>query len=99
MEEYFFDEDESFEERRARDQMELIEKLLERLEGKYLTREKMYKKILFDPRGEFSLSGTLNRIDVLDAVRVNIKTSLMFNNYRRATWYLAMLDRMCRKYF
>ncbi len=99
MEEYEIDEGEDINERRLRNQTELIEQLLAQLERKYLTREKMYKKILFNQRGEFSLSDTLNRIDLIDAVRVNIKTSLMFNNFRRAAWYLAMLERMCRKYF
>ena len=92
-------EDEEFEQKRDRAQNELLENLLVRLERKYLTREKMYKQILFGQRGEFSLGMTLNRIDVLDAVRVNIKTSLMFGNYRRATWYLKMLERLCKKYF
>ena len=99
MEEYEIDEGEDINERQLRKQTELIEQLLAQLERKYLTREKMYKKILFNQRGEFSLSDTLNRIDLLDAVRVNIKTSLMFNNFRRAAWYLTMLERMCRKYF
>ena len=91
-------DDESFSERREHRQLELIETLLERLESKYLTREKMYKKILAAPNGEFSLTGTINRIDVIDAVRENVKTSLLFGNYRRATWYLKMLERLCRKH-
>ena len=91
-------DDEGFGERREQNQRELLEKLLKRLENKYLTREKMYRKILATQRGEFSLTGTIGRIDVIDAVRENAKTSLLFGNYRRATWYLKMLDKMCRKY-
>ena len=91
-------EDEDFGERRARYQQKLIETLLERLEEQYLTREKMYRKILATQRGEFSLSGTINRIDVIDSVRENVKTSLLFGNYRRASWYLKMLERLCRRY-
>ena len=91
-------DDEEFGERRARCQRELIETLLERVESKYLTREKLYKKILATPNGDFSLTGTIERIDVLDAVRENVKTSLLFGNYRRASWYLKMLERLCRKY-
>ncbi|MBQ9479541.1 MAG: hypothetical protein IJU71_08310 [Selenomonadaceae bacterium] len=91
-------EDEEFGERRERYQRKLIETLLERLENKYLTREKMYRKILATQREKFSLTGTINRIDVLDGVRENVKTSLLFGNYRRASWYLKMLERLCRKY-
>ena len=98
MEKYIL-EDEDFEQQRDRVQNELIENILVQLERTHLTREKMYKQILFGQRGDFSLGVTLNRIDVVDAVRVNIKTSLMFGNYRRATWYLKMLERLCKKYF
>ncbi|MBR1580876.1 MAG: hypothetical protein IJ668_10380 [Selenomonadaceae bacterium] len=91
-------EDEEFGERRERYQRKLIETLLERLENKYLTREKMYRKILATQREKFSLTGTINRIDVLDGVRENVKTSLLFGNYRRASWYLKTLERLCRKY-
>lgn len=91
--------DESLDELRDRVQRELIEGLLEQLESRYLTREKMYKKVLVNQRSTFSLSGTLNRIDVIDAVRENVKTSLTFGDYRRAAWYLKMLERLCQKFF
>ena len=93
-------EDESFSERRDDSQRALIEKLLERLESRYLTREKMFKKVLATQakKSEFTLTGTIERIDVIDAVRENVKTSLLFGNYRRASWYLKMLERLCQKY-
>lgn len=93
-------DDEGFGERRDNNQRELLERLLERLENQYLTREKMYKRVLATQtqRSEFSLTGTIERIDVIDAVRENVKTSLTFGNYRRASWYLKMLERLCYKY-
>ena len=90
------DEPETFDQQRARVQNELVSALLERLESRYLTREKMYRKILTNKRNKFSLKGTIDRIDLIDSVRENVKTSLTFGNYRRAAWYLKILERLCK---
>lgn len=94
-EEYLVD-DEPLEKKRVRLQSELVSGVLDQLENAYLTREKLYKKILVSKRSAFSLTATIDRLDLIDAVRENVKTSLLFGNYRRATWYLKVLARMCR---
>ncbi len=94
--EYLADE-EPIEQKRKRLQGELVNGALDKLENAYLTREKMYKKILASKRSAFSLTATIDRLDLVDAVRENVKTSLMFKNYRRATWYLRLLEQLCRR--
>ena len=93
--EYLVDDD-PFEQKRARLQNELVSGVLDQLENAYLSREKLYKKILESKKSAFSWTATIDRLDLIDAVRENVKTSLLFGNYRRATWYLRVLDRMCR---
>ena len=77
-----------------------IETLLVSIEKKYLTREKMYNRILHNREStDSSVINIVGRMDIVDSVRQNVRTSLQFGDYRRATWYLRMLLRLCEKYF
>ena len=77
-----------------------IETLLVSIEKKYLTREKMYNRILHNRENtDPSMINIVGRMDIVDSIRQNVRTSLQFGDYRRATWYLRMLLRLCEKYF
>ena len=77
-----------------------IETLLVSIEKKYLTREKMYNRILHNrENSDPSVINIVGRMDIVDSVRQNVRTSLQFGDYRRATWYLQLLLRLCEKYF
>ena len=77
-----------------------IERLLTDIENKYLTREKMYERILNRrSKSNSNVVDILGRIEIIDAVRENVKTALQFSNYQRALWYLQTLLRLCEKYF
>ena len=77
-----------------------IETLLVSIEKKYLTREKMYNRILHNrENSDPSVINIVGRTDIVDSVRQNVRTSLQFGDYRRATWYLQLLLRLCEKYF
>ena len=77
-----------------------IETLLVSIEKKYLTREKMYNRILHNRENSApSVINIVGRMDIVDSVRQNVRTSLQFGDYRRATWYLQLLLRLCEKYF
>ena len=77
-----------------------IETLLANVEKKYLNRESMYQRILHN-RGESdpAVINIIGRIDIIDSVRENVRTSLQFGDYRRATWYLNFLMKLCEKFF
>lgn len=86
--------------REERAQYMVIETLLNSIEKKYLTRENMYNRILHkrdsdDP----AVIDIVGRMDIVDSVSENVKTSLQFGDYKRATWYLQLLLRLCEKYF
>ena len=87
--------------RRANNAQNLsIETLLISIEKKYLTREKMYNRILYNrSTKDKKMIDIVGRIDIIDSVRENVKTSLQFNDYKRASWYLQLLLRLCEKYF
>ena len=86
--------------REKKAQRSSIETLLVRIEKKYLTREKMYNRILHNrDRTDPSVINIIGRMDIVDSVRQNVRTSLQFDDYRRATWYLQLLLRLCEKYF
>ena len=77
-----------------------IETILKSIEKKYLTREKMYDRILLNKnRSETGVIDIVGRIDMIDAVRENVRTALQFSDYRRAFWYLSLLTRLCERYF
>lgn len=86
--------------RENRAQQMVIETLLTSIENKYLTREKMYDRILHNRESsDPAVIDIVGRIDLIDSVSENVKTSLQFSDYRRATWYLQLLMRLCEKYF
>ena len=76
-----------------------LEETLRELENKFLTREKIKSGILSGRAAE-NISDTyvLTLMDLIDAVRENVKTSLQFENFRRAVKYLTMLQRLCEKF-
>ena len=86
--------------REDRAQQMSIETLLNSIEKKYITREKMYNRILLGrDTSDPNVINIIGRIDIIDSVRENVKTSLQFGDYRRASWYLSLLLRLCEKYF
>ncbi len=86
--------------REKKAQKSSIETLLMSIEKKYLTREKMYNRILHNRESsDPSVINIIGRMDIVDSVRQNVRTSLQFGDYRRATWYLQLLLRLCEKYF
>ncbi|MBR2179490.1 MAG: hypothetical protein IJ862_03720 [Selenomonadaceae bacterium] len=86
--------------REKKAQRSSIETLLVSIEKKYLTREKMYNRILHNREStDPSVINIIGRMDIVDSVRQNVRTSLQFDDYRRATWYLQLLLRLCEKYF
>ena len=86
--------------RENRAQQMSIETLLVSIEKKYLTREKMYNRILHNrDDSDPTVINIIGRIDIIDSVRENVKTSLQFGDYKRATWYLSLLMRLCEEYF
>ncbi len=77
-----------------------IETLLTSIEKKYMTREKMYNRILHNRESfDSSVIDIVGRMDIVDSVRQNVRTSLQFGDYKRAAWYLQLLLRLCEKYF
>lgn len=77
-----------------------IETLLADVEKKYLTRELMYNRILHNrDNNDSTMVDIVGRIDIIDSVRENVRTSLQFGDYRRATWYLHLLIKLCEKFF
>ena len=86
--------------RERKAQKSSIETLLMSIEKKYLTREKMYNRILHNRESsDPSVINIIGRMDIVDSVRQNVRTSLQFGDYRRATWYLQLLLRLCERYF
>lgn len=77
-----------------------LEQTLEELEKKFLTREKIKSGILSGRATEnVSNMDVLTLLDLIDAVRENVKTSLQFEKFRRATKYLTLLQTLCEKFF
>ena len=77
-----------------------IEKILNDLDAKYLTREQIKFRLLQGRTGkDIGEIDIVSRLDYIDAVRENIRTALQFEDYRRAVRYLAALELLCRKFF
>ena len=77
-----------------------LEETLRELEKKFLTREKIKSWILSGRAAEnVSNTDVLALLDLIDAVRENVKTSLQFENFRRAAKYLTLLQTLCEKFF
>lgn len=86
--------------REKKAQQMVIETLLMNIEKKYMTREKMYNRILHNrEKSDSTVIDIIGRMDIVDSVRENVKTALQFGDYRRAAWYLQLLLRLCEKYF
>ena len=76
-----------------------LEEILRELENKFLTREKIKSAILSGRAAEnVSDTDVLTLLDLIDAVRENVKTSLQFEDHRRATKYLTLLQTLCEKF-
>ena len=76
-----------------------IEKILNDLDAKYLTREQIKFRLLQGRTGkDIGEIDIVSRLDYIDAVRENIRTALQFEDYRRAVRYLAALELLCRKF-
>lgn len=73
-----------------------LTKILDELDNKFLSRELI--KARFLAKRDISDTDIINRLDLIDAVRENLKTALQFNHFRRANRYLAMLDYLCDKF-
>ena len=83
-------------ERWRKNQKVALEKIFDEIEEKFLTREKIKTRFLNDRTSEDT--DILNRLDLIDAVRENLKTSLQFGKFRRASRYLALLESLCEKF-
>ena len=86
-------------ERLRKNQKVALEKIFGELEEKYLTREKIKSRFLSGNNSEHpDDTDIVNRLDFIDAVRENFKTSLQFGKFRRASRYLTLLDSLCEKF-
>ena len=74
----------------------VLEKILCELEEKFLTQEKIKSRFLIGRTAEDT--DIVNRLDLIDAVRENVKTSLQFKKFRRAAKYLTILNSLCEKF-
>lgn len=83
-------------ERLRKNQKIVIEEIFGELEKNFLTREKIKSRFLNERTSEDT--DILNRLDLIDAVRENLKTSLQFGKFRRASRYLVLLDLLCEKF-
>lgn len=76
-----------------------LEKILEELDEKFLLRGHIKTRFL---NGRTSANPNeidfISQLDLIDSVRENVKTSLAFGDYIRATRYLVMLDALCEKF-
>lgn len=73
-----------------------LKNLLADLEDRYLTREHI--KVRFLNGMNAAKSGepdVLTLLDLLDAVRENLKTALQFGDFRRAARYFILLQYLC----
>ncbi|MBR6013057.1 MAG: hypothetical protein IK062_04645 [Selenomonadaceae bacterium] len=85
--------------RLRKNQKAALEKIFGELEEKYLTREKIRSRFLSGNNSENpDDTDIVNRLDLIDAVRENFKTSLSFGKFRRASRYLVMLETLCEKF-
>lgn len=81
-------------------QKNALEKILCELEEKFLAQEKIKSRFLNGRTSKNSSDANIvNRLDLIDAVHENAKTSLQFGNFRRAAKYLTMLNLLCEKFF
>ena len=70
----------------------IIYKLLEQLEEKYLTTEKIRRAIVEDD------TARQNTLEMIEALCQAVITSLNFGNYKRAVKYLALATDFCERY-
>ena len=85
--------------RMRRSQRAALEKLLGELESKFLTNEQIKARLLLgrddDDTSEIDI---ISRLDLIDAVRENLRTAIQFEDYRRANRYLVTLELLCEKF-
>ena len=87
-------------ERLKKSQKAALEEIFDELERKFLAREKIKAGILSGRAAEnISDTDIFTLLNLIDAVRENVKTSLQFDNFRRAAKYLAVLQSLCEKFF
>lgn len=86
--------------RMKRSQKIVLESILAEIEKKYLTQEQVKLHFLHGRSAADSDGiGIVSRLDLVDAVRENARTSLQFDDCRRASRHLAMLYKLCEKFF
>ena len=85
--------------RQKKSQRLVLEEILQEIEKKFLTREHIKTRFL---NGRTSTNSTgidvITLLDLIDSVRENLKTSLQFEDYRRAARHLIMLQTLCEKF-
>ena len=86
-------------ERMKKSQQDALEKILEELEEKFLSRGHIKARFL---NGRTSANPDeidfISKLDLIDSVRENAKTSLAFGDYIRAARWLVMLNVLCEKF-
>ena len=85
--------------RQKKSQRLVLEEILQELEKNFLSREHIKAKFL-SGRTSTNSAGTdvITLLDIIDAIRENVKTSLQFEDYRRSARYLTMLQVLCEKF-
>ena len=85
--------------RQKKSQKFVLEQILEELEKKFLNREHIKTRFL-NGRTSTQSGGidVITLLDLIDSVRENLKTSLQFEDYRRATRYLVTLQVLCERF-
>lgn len=83
--------------RQKKSQQLVLEQLLEELEKKFLSREHIKTRFL-NGRTDAADFDVVTLLDLIDSVRENLKTSMQFEDYRRAARYFVMLQTLCEKF-
>lgn len=85
--------------RQKKSQQLVLEQLLEELEKNFLSREHIKTRFLNGRTSTNSVGvDVITLLDLIDAVRENLKTSLQFEDYRRAARYFVVLQTLCEKF-
>ena len=77
----------------------VLEEMLDEIEKKFLSREHIKTRFLNGRTGANAVGiDVITLLDLIDSVRENLKTSMQFEDYRRATRHLVMLQMLCEKF-
>ena len=72
-------------------QLDMLQTLVERYQNKFICKETMLLLLLAGNPEQ------LSSLKKLDSVYQMIQTSLQFQQYRRASWYLLVFIKLCRQ--